>query len=84
MTESDVQKFAQSNGLPQAYVRPFFSSMSALARRTGSTGQGHVPYHVFHSFVTSRERALKRVFDALDKGEISTPGKPGVFAPQIF
>lgn len=68
MTQADVQKFAASNGLPQAYVEPFFSSMTALASKTGSAGQDHVPYHVFDSYVSSRERALKRIFDKLDHG----------------
>ena len=69
MTEGDVQRFAATNGLPQDYVQPFFSGMSAQASRTGNVQQGQVPYHVFHSFVSSRERALRRIFDTLDKGK---------------
>jgi hypothetical protein len=67
MTEADVHKFALANRLPMAYVKPFFNSMSAVAS-TNQANQGQVPYSVFHSYVTSRERALKRIFDKLDAG----------------
>ena len=68
MTEADVRKFAHQNGLPQDYVNPFYSSMTARASKSGTQGHG-LPFEVFDSFVSSRERALRRIFVKLDKGE---------------
>eukprot|EP00892_Ulva_mutabilis_P002973 jgi/Ulvmu1/12677/UM094_0034.1 len=65
MTEQDVKKFAQSNGLPVDYVKPFFASLASYSRLRESSSTA-VPYEVFHRYVTARESALKRIFDKLD------------------
>lgn len=65
MTESDVKSFAQANGLPVVYVKPFFANLSSYSR-FGEPASAAVPYEVFHRYVTARESALKRIFDKLD------------------
>lgn len=65
MTEQDVKKFAQANGLPGDYVRPFFATLASYSR-FGEHSSKAVPYEVFHRYVTARESALRRIFDKLD------------------
>lgn len=71
LTEQDVKKFAQANGLPVDYVKPFFSSLSSYSR-FGQSASKEVPYEVFHRYVVARETALKRIFDKLDASASSS------------
>lgn len=85
MTEQDVKKFAQANGLPVDYVKPFFANLSSYSR-FGHSISKEVPYEVFHRYVVARETALKRIFDKLDASAspFSLPLYTFLKSPPVF
>jgi hypothetical protein len=63
-TEKDVRAFASKAKLPLDYVKPFYTGLQQL----NGTHRLGVNYDTFHRYVSAREGALKRIFDALDAG----------------
>ena len=64
MNEHDVREFARRNGLPEAYVAPFYATL----RKTAASTEHGVGFEVFNRYVSAREQALRKVFDTLDTG----------------
>jgi solute carrier family 25 (mitochondrial phosphate transporter), member 23/24/25/41 len=65
--ETDVRDFAKRNNLPEAYVNSFYANL----RKSATLHERGVTFDVFKRFVSSREQALRRVFDTLDAGALA-------------
>ena len=61
--QDDLEKFAQSLGMPRAFVHEFISEASS---RQDDDETGKVNFEEFAAFVRSKEIALEEAFDSLD------------------
>ncbi len=84
ITEADLRHYADAQGLPTAYVRPFLDALlttklagdrdASATEETdegagaGAAGGGAVGFRRFRRFVVAREQGLREAFDMFDKG----------------
>jgi len=67
VTEADIQRYAEENGLPMEYVAPFFAGLVAEGSPLAAM-MASVPFHTFSRYVGAREEALRRIFSTIDTG----------------
>lgn len=67
ITETDLETYARSNGLPVSYVGHFISAVLKNAGCSINTPEREVDFGTFSKFVLSREKALRRAFNLFDR-----------------
>lgn len=72
MSQSDLEAYAKSHGLPTSYVKHFISAVlnvhSGQQHDINNVNDAEVSFQAFSKFVRSREQALRRAFDLFDRG----------------